>query len=268
MTIINHIRNKEYDLAKDQLLENIQQIVERKLEQKKRMIAAKDMCDCGCGGYKICMVSGDPKDDFVSSPSVEKAKKGLTMGEEKGLWDNIHAKRERIKHGSGERMRKPGSKGAPSDEDLKNSQNEEKLAGNSGDRTGKTCEKCHKGKYQETSQHDDMYGVLHCTKCGTQVKRWKSIKEENVSEEELDEARIKIVKARIRAGKVQRRKRVSNVPGYTMRGGQLKKMSPMERRKRRLGQRRGKIKRRAKLQRALIKRQRSLRKRTALGLPQ
>jgi hypothetical protein len=30
-----------------------------------------------------------------------------------GLWANIHAKRKRIKRGSGERMRKPGSKGAP-----------------------------------------------------------------------------------------------------------------------------------------------------------
>jgi hypothetical protein len=39
-----------------------------------------------------------------------------------GLWANIHAKQERIKSGSGERMRKPGSKGAPSDYDLKHSQ--------------------------------------------------------------------------------------------------------------------------------------------------
>ena len=31
----------------------------------------------------------------------------------KGLYANIHAKRERIRKGSGERMRKPGSKGAP-----------------------------------------------------------------------------------------------------------------------------------------------------------
>lgn len=37
----------------------------------------------------------------------------------RGLWDNIHAKRERIKNGSGERMRKPGSKGAPSAADFK-----------------------------------------------------------------------------------------------------------------------------------------------------
>jgi hypothetical protein len=31
----------------------------------------------------------------------------------KGLWSNINAKRERIKEGSGEKMRKPGAKGAP-----------------------------------------------------------------------------------------------------------------------------------------------------------
>ena len=31
----------------------------------------------------------------------------------KGLYANIQAKRKRIKTGSGERMRKPGTKGAP-----------------------------------------------------------------------------------------------------------------------------------------------------------
>ena len=41
-----------------------------------------------------------------------------------GLWDNIHKKRERIKKGSGEKMRKPGSKGAPTDQDFKDSQEE------------------------------------------------------------------------------------------------------------------------------------------------
>jgi len=33
----------------------------------------------------------------------------------KGLYANIHAKRKRIAKGSGEKMRKPGSKGAPTD---------------------------------------------------------------------------------------------------------------------------------------------------------
>ena len=39
--------------------------------------------------------------------------------EEGGLWANIHAKRKRIKAGSGESMKKPGSKGAPTDQDFK-----------------------------------------------------------------------------------------------------------------------------------------------------
>ena len=30
-----------------------------------------------------------------------------------GLYANIHAKRERIREGSGEKMRKPGAEGAP-----------------------------------------------------------------------------------------------------------------------------------------------------------
>ena len=44
----------------------------------------------------------------------------------RGLWDNIHAKRKRIKNGSGETMRKPGSKGAPTRMALKKSQTKKK----------------------------------------------------------------------------------------------------------------------------------------------
>jgi hypothetical protein len=47
------------------------------------------------------------------------------LSEKRGLWDNIHAKRERIKRGSGERMRKPGSKGSPTDAAIKASQAED-----------------------------------------------------------------------------------------------------------------------------------------------
>lgn len=36
-----------------------------------------------------------------------------------GLYSNIHAKRERIKDGSGEKMRKPGQKGAPTAKNFK-----------------------------------------------------------------------------------------------------------------------------------------------------
>jgi hypothetical protein len=42
----------------------------------------------------------------------------------RGLWANIHAKRKRIKAGSGEKMRSPGSKGAPTNSDFKASNEE------------------------------------------------------------------------------------------------------------------------------------------------
>ena len=38
-----------------------------------------------------------------------------------GLYANIQAKRRRIAQGSGERMRKPGSEGAPTDKAFKDS---------------------------------------------------------------------------------------------------------------------------------------------------
>jgi hypothetical protein len=57
-------------------------------------------------------------------PNGVKTEEVEEIEEKRGLWDNIHAKRKRIKAGSGERMRKPGSEGAPSAADLKASQKE------------------------------------------------------------------------------------------------------------------------------------------------
>jgi hypothetical protein len=87
-----------------------------------------------------------------------------------------------------------------------------------------------------------------------------------MEEETLEEARINIIKARIRGGKIQRRKKVSNVPGMTLRGGKLQRMSAAERRRRKLGARKAVRKRMPKMNRALMKRKRSLIKRRALGL--
>ena len=78
--------------------------------------------------------------------------------------------------------------------------------------------------------------------------------------------RKKLVRARVRGGKIQRRKMLSAVKGYTIRGGKLVRMPATERLKRKISARKAKMKRRAKLARALIKRKRSLRKRAALGL--
>jgi hypothetical protein len=43
------------------------------------------------------------------------------MGKKPGLYSNINAKRKRIAKGSGEKMRKPGSKGAPTDKAFRES---------------------------------------------------------------------------------------------------------------------------------------------------
>ncbi len=43
------------------------------------------------------------------------------MASKPGLWANIHAKRKRIAAGSGEKMRKVGSKGAPTAKAFKQS---------------------------------------------------------------------------------------------------------------------------------------------------
>lgn len=45
----------------------------------------------------------------------------------KGLWANIEAKRNRIASGSPEKMRSPGSKGAPTDKALKQSARSAKM---------------------------------------------------------------------------------------------------------------------------------------------
>lgn len=98
------------------------------------------------------------------------------------------------------------------------------------------------------------------------------VAEDYDSDSELSEAnvmkmgRTKLVRLRIRKGKVQRRKKFSTVKGYTLRGGKMVRMSPLERMHRKRGARRTKIKLRAKKNIILRKRNISLRKRRAMGI--
>ena len=45
----------------------------------------------------------------------------MPHGKKHGLYENIRLKRQRIASGSGEKMRKPGSKGAPSAKNFRDS---------------------------------------------------------------------------------------------------------------------------------------------------
>jgi hypothetical protein len=65
---------------------------------------------------------------YKRKPGTAPCAEGSCIKESKrGLWDNIHAKQKRIKAGSGEHMRKPGSEGAPTDAALKASQTNEEI---------------------------------------------------------------------------------------------------------------------------------------------
>ena len=123
----------------------------------------------------------------------------------------------------------------------------------------------------EQNTHDERMrrlrmDVLEANEDEKEDKEDNGEDEKEDKEQGLDEARINIVKARIRGGKIQRRKRVSNVAGMTMRGGKLTRMSPSERRRRKLGAKKAARKARAKRPQMLRKRKMSLMKRQRLGI--
>ena len=81
-------------------------------------------------GYTLSLseqIAFDRVNSFIYGGAAVELDKDLL--EERGLWDNIHAKKERIKHGSGEHMRKPGAPGAPTAAALKASQTKEEYTG-------------------------------------------------------------------------------------------------------------------------------------------
>ena len=62
----------------------------------------------------------------------------------------------------------------------------------------------------------------------------------------FEAGRFRIIRAKVRKGKVLRRHKEATRDGYTMRKGKVTKMSPRERLNRRRSQRKARIKRRAK----------------------
>jgi hypothetical protein len=89
----------------------------------------------------------DRVNSFISGGFAADLDEDLMIDEGKrGLWDNIHAKQNRIKNGSGEHMRKPGSKGAPTADALKNSQTEEAMK----------ARVIHKGKHFKNAETSEL----------------------------------------------------------------------------------------------------------------
>jgi hypothetical protein len=98
--------------------------------------------------------------DFIAQHSVEKFDDRVGNGDDVYQATNVKkAKMERHGH-------------EPKPKDIKVYNKTQQVSEEKEDMSGKPCKKCKKGKYVETSQHDDMKGVLHCSKCGSGTKRW------------------------------------------------------------------------------------------------
>ena len=92
---------------------------------------------------------------------------------------------------------------------------------------------------------------------------------ENSSLEEgnfYHQGRSKIIRVRVRGGKIQRGRKQATLKGHTIRKGKLVRMTPLEIRNRQLGSRKAAIKRRSKMNQIMRSRKISLRKRGAHGL--
>jgi len=249
--LVENIINKKYDSANELFESYIADITAIKLHEAKKMVSAR--------------MSAEGMDSTLASLARQRK---LRMGvlEEDDL-EEMDLSREKPDYASIEDRRKgqivqnagksslPGTQNT-NDEgkgDLKISIVKKTMK--ESDDLGPVEAKKRASKYRRKSDGKEISAVEH------PGKEWELVKEET-----LDEQRFKIVKARVRGGKVQRRKRISNVEGFKMQGGTLKRMSPAERRRRKLGQKRGKLKRRSKMRMAMMKRKRSLRKRSSIGL--
>ena len=102
-------------------MQKIMQILKRLLQTLKRKLTQ----DAKNHSVQECQVSSVTQ---KATPRAQKprskagtAKRKKTMATKSGLYANIHAKRKRIEAGSGEKMRKPGTKGAPTAKAFKES---------------------------------------------------------------------------------------------------------------------------------------------------
>jgi len=208
MKLVEAIDSKNFESANDLLAEKFHSIMERKMFEVKKMVAA-EMCGQGSGFARTKNEKLVDQDVLEEEPSTGE-ESSMARSELASITKNAKSIMAKVK----------GNK----------------------ELEAWTQSKITKAADYMTSVSDYM------------------------DSEKLDEARVAIIKARIRGGKVQRRKRVSNVPGFTLRGGKLTRMSASERRRRKLGARVAARKTKQKQSQSLRKRKLSLMKRSRLGI--
>jgi hypothetical protein len=248
MNLVEAINNKFYRIAEEILKEELHEIVSSKLHESKKRIAA----DMSGKMYKQTERMRRLRMDVLENNKAEEPK--VTQGTEQEVPECWSGYRQ-------EGMKKKGDRMVP------NCVKEEDEPGDESSMA----------RSELSAITRDAKTIMSKIKGNKELEAWTQSKitksadylnavADYMSEEELHEARIAIVKARIRGGKIQRRKKVSNVPGFTIRGGQLTRMSAAERRRRKLGARKAARKAKTKKTQMLRKRRMSLMKRQRLGI--
>lgn len=150
-------------VAHSTMKEEVEGIDERSMtdtEMKKREDIVKGMKK-NLDGFKSRY--GSRAKEVMYATATKNAMKEEALDEAKpGLYANINAKRKRIEAGSGERMRKPGSKGAPSASDFKDAAKtakEEVEIKEANHREFASQGKMHPdmAKHMKTGEHMDYY---------------------------------------------------------------------------------------------------------------
>jgi hypothetical protein len=256
--LIKHINNKDYESANKALEDNFKVILEGKLHEMKKMCAAK-MTEQNDHDERMKRLRSDViEEDGVDEGLLKVARNTLKLLSPSA---RANMKKPVLRNISGKPMQK--LKIEPKKLEEEDASEESSMA---------------RSELQAITK--DAKSIMSKIKGNKELESWTQSKitkaadymnavadyMEGEKEKTLDEVtRIGIVKLRIRGGKVQRRQKVSNVPGMTLRGGQLRRMSAAERRRRKLGAKRGARKTQMKRTQLLRKRKMSLMKRQRLG---
>lgn len=253
--LIEHIANKDYESANKTLEENFRAILESKLHEMKKMCAATMEQNTHAERQKRLRMDVLEQDDApatgnfrpLNAPKADDAEINKSLQNLKRSTEDPGGfqQQQRLRSGTSQLAEDEIEEGL-----LKVARDKLKL---------KTP-----AARANASERPVMRNIAGKPLVGKKLKIAPKNLEEDI--EQLDEApRVGVVKLRIRGGKVERRKKVSNVPGMTIRGGKLTRMSPAERRRRKLGAKKAARKTKAKKAQIMRKRKISLQKRARLG---
>jgi hypothetical protein len=248
--LIKHITNKDYESANKALEENFKVILEGKLHEMKKMCAAT--MEQNTHDERQKRLKKDVIEEIVDEGRL------LHIGKKKMKIKSPVARANASERPAMSNIKEEELEEAKKTYIVKHKKSKEVHSTHSSYEEAKAA----KNKIDDKSSYGIFEKVHKDSSLANRTSGPSPIQREDV---ELNEARVNIVKLRVRGGQVQRRQKVSNVPGMTLRGGKLTRMSPAERRRRKLGAKKAARKAKTKKYQALRKRKMSLLKRSRLG---